>query len=176
MSQQHIDLWQQTAEAFGQRLEAMGADQMAADSPCDGWCVEEVVNHALGTQVGLVGPLVGAEVPEGADWPTAMAAISQAMQAEGALEGMANGPFGEMPKTVSLGIGIADLLVHTWDVSRAAGLDETLPAAAVSASWAGMQRMPEEALRSEGMFGPAIEAPEGADEQTMLLSFTGRQV
>ena len=39
----------------------------------------------------------------------------------------------------------------------------------------GLQRMPEQMLRGEGMFGPAIEVPEDATDQEKLLGFVGRQ-
>ena len=39
----------------------------------------------------------------------------------------------------------------------------------------GLQRMPEQMLRSDTMFGPAIEVPEDASAQEKLLGFVGRQ-
>ncbi len=176
MSQQHVDLWNETAQAFSQRLEAASAEQMQASSPCEGWCAQEVVDHAVGTQSGFIAPMLGVEIPEGAAWPEIQQAIGGALTAE-ALEGMTTMPgMGEVPKGMVLGIGISDLLVHTWDVARATGGDESLPAASVSASFAGLQRFPEEMMRSEGFFGAAVPSAEGADEQTQMLNFAGRVV
>ena len=83
---------------------------------------------------------------------------------------------GEVPKTVPLGISASDLLIHTWDLARAIGADEQLPAEAVSAAYGGLQRFPEPMMRAEGMFGPALDATDDADEQTKMLRFSGRQV
>jgi len=93
------------------------------------------------------------------------------------LEGTTDmGPMGEVPKTVPFGIAASDLLVHTWDLARAIGADETLPADAVSAAYAGLQRFPEPMMRAPERFGPAIECADDADEQTKMLSFAGRTV
>lgn len=176
MSQQHVDLWNATADAFSQRLDAASEEQMQASSPCEGWCAQEVVDHAVGTQAQVVAPMLGAEVAEGAGWPEVRQAIGSALTAE-SLEGTTQHPaMGEVPKGMIMGIGIADLLVHTWDVARSIGADETLPAAAVSASYAGLQRIPEQMMRSEGYFGAAVPSAEGADEQTKMLNFAGRVV
>ena len=75
MSQQHIDIWNQAADAFTQRYEAIAEGQWEADTPCEGWCVKDLVDHAVGVQAGYTGNMLGAEIPEGADWPTARDAI-----------------------------------------------------------------------------------------------------
>lgn len=176
MSQQHIDLWKSTAQYFDQSYQAVSAEQWSADSPCDGWCVKDVVEHAVGTQAGMVGGLVGAEVAEGAEWPAVHSAISAALDQEGALDGTTQfGPMGEVPKTVAIGVAISDLLVHGWDIARATGGDEAMPAAPVEASYAGLQHFPEEMMRAEGRFAPAVECAADADTQTKLLCHTGRQ-
>ena len=177
MSQEHIDIWNATADAFSERYDAIADGQMSAATPCDGWTVQELVDHAVGVQVGYAGGLVGADIPEGADWPTARDAIRAALGNGGALDGMTEmPPMGTVPKTVPFGIAASDLLIHTWDLARAIGADETLPGAAVTATHNGLQRFPEQAMRGEGMFGPAIECADDADEQTKMLSFAGRQV
>ena len=135
------------------------------------------IDHAVGVQTQYAGGLVGAEIAEGADWPTARDAIRAAMAAENALDGTVDLPqMGTVPKTVPLGIAASDLLIHTWDVARSIGADETLPAGPVSAAYAGLQRFPEQAMRAQGMFGPAVEVADDADEQTRMLSFAGRTV
>lgn len=176
MSQQHIELWKQTSEAFDQRYQALTPEQMAAASPCEGWTVKDVVDHAAGVQLGFAGGMVGAEIPEGADWPTVKSALDEAVAVEGCLDGMTNHPaFGEVPKAMLFGIATSDLLIHTWDLARGAGLDETLPAAPVTASYMGLQKMGD-GVRSHGMFGPEVPCADDADEQTKLLSYAGRQV
>lgn len=177
MSQQHIDLWTQTAAAFDQRYEAISEANWAAATPCEGWSVKELVDHAVSSQRNLAAGAAGVEIAEDADWPTTRDAITAALQAEGALEGtMPMGPMGDIPKSMGLGIGTSDLLVHTWDLARSIGADETLPAEAVTAAYMGLQKFPPQMMRSDGFFGPELECADDADEQTKMLSFTGRQV
>jgi len=169
------DIWVQTADAFDQHLAAVTDDQWAAASPCTEWTVRELVDHAVGAQRQL-GGLFGASVEEGDDWATVRAAVQAAISDPANLEG--NAPpqvFGGMPKHQVLGIAVGDLLLHAWDLARAIGADETLPAEAVQAVYMGFQRMPEPMLRSGGMFGPAIEVADDASEQDKLLAYTGRQ-
>jgi hypothetical protein len=69
------------------------------------------------------------------------------------------------------------LLVHTWDLARAVGLDETLDADEVHRLVTGFDAMDPQmdaAMRSSGHYGPRTEVPADADEQTRLLAFTGR--
>lgn len=176
MSQQHIDIWKSAAEAFDQRYQAIG-EQWETSSTCEGWNVRELVDHAVGTQAQFTCGVVGAEVAEGAAWPDVYSAINTALETEGVLDGMTNHPaMGEVPKGMLFGIATTDLLIHAWDVARSVGADETLPAAAVSACYSGLQKMPEEMMRSGGRFGQAQAAADDADEQTQMLAFSGRQV
>ena len=64
--------------------------------------------------------------------------------------------------------------MHTWDLARAAGLDETLDADVVHDMLVGMEPL-DEMLRASGHYGPRVEVPADADEQTRLIAFTGRQ-
>jgi len=65
--------------------------------------------------------------------------------------------------------------VHSWDVARATGQDETLDPAGVSYAFA-MLLPNDDAIRGAGSFGPKLDPPTGADEQTRFLCFLGRSV
>lgn len=67
-----------------------------------------------------------------------------------------------------------DVLVHTWDLARAAGPDESLDPDEVHRMLVGLEPM-DEALRASGHYGPRVPVPDDADEQTRLIAFTGRQ-
>jgi uncharacterized protein (TIGR03086 family) len=75
-------------------------------------------------------------------------------------------------QTVSM-FGVGDILVHTWDLARATGLDETLDAAEVHRLLTAMEPM-DEMMRQGDAFGPRVDVPADADEQTRLIAFTGR--
>jgi hypothetical protein len=63
--------------------------------------------------------------------------------------------------------------LQAWDLARLLGLDDTLPADLVE----GMSRMlapVAEQWRAWGVFGPAVQVPNGASPQRKLLALTGR--
>ena len=66
-----------------------------------------------------------------------------------------------------------DVLVHTWDLARATGLDETLDPDEVHRMYEGIEPH-DEALRSSGHYGARFAIPDDADEQTKLIAFMGR--
>ena len=71
-----------------------------------------------------------------------------------------------------------DVLIHTWDLARAAGLDEVLDPDEVHAMVSGFESLPPEvddAMRSSGHYGPKVAVPADADEQSRLLAFMGRR-
>jgi uncharacterized protein (TIGR03086 family) len=68
---------------------------------------------------------------------------------------------------------IGDVLVHTWDLARATGLDESLDAIEVHRMVEAMEPI-DDLLRQSGQYGPGVEVAGDADEQTRLIAFTGR--
>ena len=80
-----------------------------------------------------------------------------------------------MPAEQLIGRLIAtDVLVHTWDLARAVGGDESLPTDIVEGAYSGLKPM-DAMLRQPGVFGPKVEVPAGADVQTEFLGFVGRR-
>jgi hypothetical protein len=64
-------------------------------------------------------------------------------------------------------------VVHTWDLARATGLDETLDADVVHEMLVGMEPL-DEMLRASGHYGARVAVAGDADDQTKLIAFTGR--
>jgi uncharacterized protein (TIGR03086 family) len=69
----------------------------------------------------------------------------------------------------------ADTLVHTWDLARATGQDESLDEAAATRALEFLLPI-DDSIRRPGGFGQRLEAPPTVDAQTQLLAFTGRRV
>ncbi|MEJ7666332.1 MAG: hypothetical protein WKG07_45885 [Hymenobacter sp.] len=67
-----------------------------------------------------------------------------------------------------------DVFLHTWDLARATGLDERLDPEEVHRLYEGMEPM-DEVPRGSGHYGPRVEVPDDADEQTRLIAFIGRR-
>ena len=69
---------------------------------------------------------------------------------------------------------LPDVFIHTWDLARATNQDETLDPTIVHELLVGMEPL-DEMLRASGQYGPRVDVPADADEQTQLIAFTGRR-
>lgn len=175
--------FQRVAAAFTERVRAVLPAAWDNPAPCDGWVARDVVRHMIEWMPGLLYGGAGIAPPTFpsvdddpvAAWETFVAAVA------GSLEdpAVATREFDTPPGRVSFEhaldqFGTPDVLLHTWDLARATGLDEALDPDEVHQLYVGM--LPhDEALRSSGHYGPRIEVPDDADEQTKLLAFIGRR-
>jgi uncharacterized protein (TIGR03086 family) len=69
---------------------------------------------------------------------------------------------------------LGEVLIRTWDLARATGLDETLDAGEVARMFEGLQAI-DEVLRQSGQYRAKVSVDEDADLQTQLIAFTGRR-
>ena len=170
-----VEIWQSAAGSFDATLAKVGDDQWDAPTGCGDWTVRELVDHALFWQCNLAAT-VGAEASPDDGWDSIKATISGALEDPTVLDGtLEGGHMAGMPKHLAMGLATADVLLHGWDLARAIGADETLPAAAVEGVHMGLARAPEEMIRNPQVFGPVIEVPADASAQDKLLGFSGRQ-
>ncbi len=168
-------------DGFDARVAATPASAWDNQSPCEDWKARNVVEHVANSFLGVGGALSGTtHPPVGADEnpPDAWARAKEALvpQLDTAdLSVPVDGPFGPMPAEQLLGRLIAtDLLVHTWDLARAVGGDESLPTDIVEGAYSGLKPM-DAMLRQPGVFGPKVEVAPGSDVQTEFLGFVGRR-
>ena len=175
--------YERVTAQFTDRVRGVPEGAWDNPSPCEGWTARDVVGHLtewipsfFGSQ-GVVFPAVApvADDPVGA-WETVQATIAGAL-AEPSLSGKkVTTPFStqSLAETVDL-IVIGDVFTHTWDIARATGQSEILDSDQLRRMIAGMGAIPEEVFRSEGMFGPRVDVPSDADDQTRFLGYVGRR-
>jgi uncharacterized protein (TIGR03086 family) len=175
--------WRHLAGEFTRRVESVTPDQWERPAPCEGWIARDVVRHMTDwmptlflTSVELplpVHPSVDLD-PAGA-WQAVDRDIQAALDNTNTAQRMTNTRAGRMTLEQLVAMtGLMDVLIHTWDLARATGQDETLDAAEVHAFLHGIEPW-DAALRSSGHYGPRTPVPPDADEQTRLIAFTGRQ-
>ncbi len=153
-------------------------------SPCEGWVARDVIRHMVEWMPGLLRTGAGVDLPKGPsvdhDPVGAWAVLSGGIQALLDDPEIAAGEFHhEQAGRHSLQEAIAmfligDIVIHTWDLARATGGDETLDASEVHRMFAGMEPL-DELLRASGHYGPRVDVPDDADEQTRLIAFVGRR-
>ena len=152
-------------------------------SPCEDWTARDVVDHLttwitefFGAQ-GVRFPDVPSaqDDPVGA-WETVRATISDALADPVLAAQEVATPFStqSLAETVDM-IVTGDVFTHTWDLARATGQDDTLDPDQLRRMVDSIGAMPEEVMRSDGMFGPPIDVPDDADDQTKYLAYVGRR-
>lgn len=175
--------YRNVADQFTARVVAVPADAWENPAPCEGWVARDIVGHLTSWLPAFFFETWATDhppIPAAADDPVgAWAALDGAIQS--ALDDVAiassqrETPMGTttFEQAVDM-ICTPDVLVHTWDLARATGLDESLDPAEVHRFVEGMEPM-DDMLRGSGHYGPRIAVASDANEQTRLIAFLGRQ-
>jgi uncharacterized protein (TIGR03086 family) len=152
-------------------------------SPVPEWTARDVVRHLVEWIPGFLAGGADVTLPPGPgvddDPVAAWRVMSDGVQAvlddpAAADRKLANPHIGEVPLPEAISrFCTADVFMHTWDLARATGQDETLDPERCAAVLDGMQPL-DDMLRSSGQFGPKIEVPADADVQARMLAFIGR--
>ena len=163
-------------------VEAVPADGWDAASPCEGWTAREVLGHVLGTYEMFLGR-AGAGLPDGPSvdddpagaWRNGRDAVQAALENPEVAGTEYDTPMGRFTFERSTDMFLsADALVHSWDIAKATGGDERLDADEVRKVHEAMQPM-DDMMRGPGAFGPKLDPPADADDQTRFLAFLGRK-
>ena len=175
--------YRNVADGFSRRVREVPDGAWDNPAPCEGWVARDVVRHLVEWVPSFLPAGTGidrAVIPPVEDDPVgAWEALAGGLQAALDNPTVAGSEFDSRAgrHTVEGAIGLfilPDILIHTWDLARATGLDETLDTGEVRDLLAGMEPH-DEMLRQSGHYGPRIEVPADADEQTKLIAFTGRR-
>lgn len=175
--------YRKVAAQFTRRVNAVPDDAWDNPAPCEGWVARDVVGHLVEWLPAFFFGRWGIEPPPGPtvdqEPPGAWAILNGAIQAaldDPAIAGLeCDTPMGRstFERTIDM-ICTADILIHTWDLARATGLDETLDQDEVHRFVEGMEPL-DDLLRQSGQYGPRVVVPQDADEQTRLIGFVGRR-
>ena len=181
--------FEKVAAAFTARVEAVPADAWERPAPCDGWVARDVVRHLvewlpgpgflLGTFGVEPGPIPSVDTDPRGAWAVVRDAIQRALDDPAVAARVEDcGPPGRLSLEAAVDMTCTpDVLIHTWDLARATGLDERLDADEVRRLVDGIEGMPpevDEAMRGSGHYGARVDVADDADEQTRLLAFMGR--
>jgi uncharacterized protein (TIGR03086 family) len=175
--------FREIATRFGDVAAGVRPDQWDDPSPVEEWTARDVVRHlvewfpsflAAGADIVIpAGPSVDDD-PAGA-WRHLQAEVQALLDdpasAEKVLDNRHIGSV-PLPQAVSQ-FFTGDVFMHTWDLARATGQDDTLDPERCAVMLAGSEQY-EEAMRSSGQYGPRVDVPDDADVQTRLLGFIGR--
>lgn len=174
---------QRAIDGFAAVLDAVGADQIDAPSPCEGWSVRDVVAHVIDGNHRMAGttPPSPAELATRDDLARAFAESARAAQesfaAPDGLTRTIDMRLGTLPARVVIGMRTTDLLVHAWDLARATGQPTDIDPELAEEAWTAAQTRVTDDLRGPGRpFGPAQPCGESRPMSDRLAAFLGRDV
>ena len=181
LSDRPAERHRQVAGLFTERVCA--ARSWDAPSPVPGWTARDVVRHLTEWFPAFLAAGAGVELPHGpsvdenpvAAWQVHCDGVQAVLDDPAtARREFTNPHIGSLPLENAIDqFYTADVFMHTWDLSRATGQDDRLDPDFCAQLLGGMEQM-EQVLRSSGQYGPRVEVPRGADTQTRLLGFIGR--
>jgi uncharacterized protein (TIGR03086 family) len=167
-----------------QRVDAVPEHAWENPAPCEGWVARDIIEHLVewmpgflrsGSDVNLAtGPSV-ADDPAGA-WKALDAGVQAVLDDPQLSTHEFNHPRAghHSVEDAIATFFLGDVLIHTWDLARATGGDETLDPDEVHRMFAGIEPY-DEMLRASGQYGPRVAVPDDTDEQTKLIAFMGRR-
>lgn len=166
------------AARFGALID--GVSDWDAPTPVAEWTARDVVAHLTSWFPGFLAA-GGIEIPRGdaddpaAAWAAQSRAVQELLDDPDAAESSFSHP---MAGTHVLAQAVdmfytADIFMHSWDLARASGQDDTLDEQTCAAMVAGMESMGE-AFRGSGQFGQQQPLPPNASAQDRLIAFIGR--
>jgi uncharacterized protein (TIGR03086 family) len=172
----------EVAGRFTEVVDGVRPEQWDDPAPVPDWTARDVVRHLVEWFPALThdlpvrttwGPSVDDD-PAGA-WRAFAEGVQALLEDPASAAHVPTNPnFGgvPLPEAVSR-FFTADVCMHTWDLARATGQDDTLDPERCAAMLAGMEPI-EELLRQSGQYGPRVEVGEDADVQTRFIAFIGR--
>lgn len=169
-------------------VENIEPQQLSDPTPCQDWDVRALLNHLIGGCAVFAASASDKdlEVTESTDFvgddhvasfKEAAADAVRGFKTPGVMEQTLKMPWGDTPATVALGLGIADVAVHGWDLAKAtrqpAEIDEDVAQAVYGMTTSMMQPLGD--FPRSGSFDEPIPVPDDAPIADKALAYLGRQ-
>ncbi|MCU1457940.1 MAG: hypothetical protein JWL73_2032 [Actinomycetia bacterium] len=175
-------------EVFGNRVHLVAPSKWTAPTPNPERDVRALVNHLTAEQLRVPLLLTGRTVADIGDrfdgdvlgrdpvgaWNEAASECLRAFDEPGALDRTIRLPSGAVSAGNYCWDMTADLLIHTWDLSRAIDMPENLDPELVEVIYERSLPIVDR-LDATGFFAPVVDLPEGSTIQTRLLALYGRR-
>lgn len=168
------------ADRFTTTVDTVDAARWDTPSPCDGWSAADLLDHVMTTQRDFLAEH-GHRLPDPeragdptAAWHAHAAAVTELLDRPGVADTPFDGFFG--PTTVGQALGEFygfDLVIHRWDLARAAGTTTTFTAGELDLVEASIGSWGEH-LYMDGICASPVDVPDDASRPDRLLARTGR--
>ncbi len=146
-------------------------------SPCAEWDARAVVEHVIGFHDVLLLRPMGTKPSRPrhdpkARWAVTVSAILATLDQPSPHRPTTTGDVSPPDLGRLLPMLTLDVLVHSWDLARAVGVEPQLDPELCRIAYQAV-RSNDQRLRNSGMFGPAVSVADDADPATLLVSFLG---
>ena len=163
-----------------------------APTPCPAYTLGDLVDHVGGAASAFTGAAVKdlgdatSQGPSGDasrlsdDWrtriPRDLAALADAWRDPDAWTGMTKAGGVDLPGEVAGLVALDEVVVHGWDVARAAGQAYEVEAGSLEAVHGFVAQFSEPGMEEAraGLFGPVVEVPDDAPLLDRVIGLTGR--
>ena len=183
-NQSPADEYRELAGRFTELVQAVPDEaHWNRPAPPEGWTARDVVRHLVEWFPPFLQQGSGITLPAGPDvdvdpvgaWRTFNTAVQTVLDDPATQDRtFANVHTGELPLPQAISrFFTADVFMHSWDLARATGQDDTLDPERCAMMLEGMEPL-DDVLRASGQYGPRVEVAADADPQTRLLAFIGR--
>ena len=175
-------------DLFSSVVDKFPPDRWGAASPCAGWEALDIVGHVgLATWYGI--ELLAGRAPEWkllerpgdavegdpTAWWAGLASKARELTVAVDLSIELDTATGRRSIRDGLNFPALDLFIHAWDLGRCAGIDVEIPPEVVEFAHSVLSAVPDEQLRSNRVFAPAVALPERATPTEEFLAWTGRE-
>jgi uncharacterized protein (TIGR03086 family) len=189
MPGERIDLGPATS-ALQALVAGVRDDQLALPTPCENTTVGAMLDHVDSFSIAFTAaakktrlPGTHRPVPDashlGDDWKQRirqrLAELAEAWRSPDAWTGVTEAGGQQLPGETAGVIALNEVLVHTWDISKATGQDVEEDPALVDAALGFVAPIAESSPEgTPGLFGPPIPVPENSPLIDRLICLTGR--
>ena len=182
MTHDWLELQARAHREFADRLS--GITDWDASTPDADWSIRDLVSHVIEEQQWAPYLLAGSSIAQARsdieplredlrqEWQLYSLAALAAWEAA-PRESMVRLSYDTVTMDEYLREQVADVTIHTWDLSRATGADELLDLELVEAVWTVFEPQ-KETLAASGLFAPPVPIPDDAPLLSRLLAVTGR--
>jgi uncharacterized protein (TIGR03086 family) len=167
-------------------LVQVAPDRFGLATPCPALDLEALTAHLVGGLDSMVDVADGKPLTFGPDPDVAPHGAAAAFRraadrlierfsAPGVLQQTFTMPWGQTTGAQLAGFELIEIIVHGWDIARAAGVDGEWDEEIVAATLQNARTWVDSSARTPQLFGPEVAVPAGASGIDALVAFLGRE-
>jgi uncharacterized protein (TIGR03086 family) len=164
---------------MGDLIRGIRDDQLRGPTPCPEYTLGDLVDHIGGGELGNRGPSAdGSRLTD--DWrtriPRDLRSLAEAWHDPAAWTGMTRAGGVDLPGEVAGLVALDELVIHGWDVARAAAQPYECDRPSLEAvhGFVSQFSAPGQEASREGLFGPVVDVPDSEPLLDRVIGLSGR--